>query len=96
MEEKLLTVADVAELLQIKKTTVYKLVYEKRIPVLKISSKMLRFRKQDIDEWIQKCLHNTKQTITHTKQTITHTSHKKIDKQQINKIIEQAKKEILR
>ncbi|MFN3481043.1 MAG: helix-turn-helix transcriptional regulator [Thermodesulfovibrionales bacterium] len=51
--ERLLTVEEVAEMLGIKRHSVYHLVFHKRIPCLKISKGCLRFRKSDIEKWLK-------------------------------------------
>ena len=93
MEQKLLTVDDVAKLLQVKKLSVYKLVYEKRIPVIKISRKMLRFKPEDIEEWLQK-LKAENSTVT-VKTNRGRKPTKKVNNNFVNKVIEQAKREVL-
>jgi excisionase family DNA binding protein len=50
--EALLTVRDVAELLGLSVGSVYHLISQKRIPVVKLSSRCVRFRRSDIDAWI--------------------------------------------
>ena len=51
--ERLLTVQDISSLLGVKKSYVYHLTYQKRIPHIKINGHHLRFRQSDIDEWLQ-------------------------------------------
>ena len=51
--ERLLTIDDVAEMLQVKKSTVYSLVQRRFIPFIKLSRKLLRFRESEIREWIE-------------------------------------------
>jgi excisionase family DNA binding protein len=50
--DALLTVHDVAELLGLSVGSVYHLISQKRIPVVKLSSRCVRFRRSDIDAWI--------------------------------------------
>ena len=50
--ERLLTVQDISSLLGIKKSYVYYLTHQKKIPHLKMHGH-LRFRQSDIDEWLQ-------------------------------------------
>lgn len=51
--EKLLTTRQVAEILQIHLNSLYRLVYQKRIPFTKVSG-MLRFDPKALEVWIQK------------------------------------------
>lgn len=51
--ETLLKVEDVSQLIGVTKFTVYQLVYKKAIPCLKLTGKMLRFRKSDIEAWLE-------------------------------------------
>ncbi len=50
--EKLLDITAIADLLSVKKRSVYGLVRRYEIPHLKLSRRMLRFRMSDITEWI--------------------------------------------
>jgi len=49
--EKLLTVNDICELLQVKKPLVYKWVHYGYVPHIKIGN-VLRFKESKIDQWI--------------------------------------------
>jgi len=51
--DKLITPNELAEFLQISKSSVYLLVETRKIPFYKIGGS-LRFRKSDIDEYLQK------------------------------------------
>lgn len=48
---ELLTVEELVCYLKVKRERVYRLVYERRIPFLKVG-RSLRFRKTDIDSWM--------------------------------------------
>ncbi|MFA6029218.1 MAG: helix-turn-helix domain-containing protein [Elusimicrobiota bacterium] len=50
--DKLLTVSEVAELLQVKPGTIYQWVHEGYIPILKIGS-LVRFDKTSITAWLR-------------------------------------------
>ncbi len=50
--KKLLTVQQVAEVLQIHPNSLYRLVYQKRIPFTKVSG-MVRFDQDQLDRWIE-------------------------------------------
>lgn len=52
--ERLLTIDDIAEKLQVKKSTIYALVHRNRIPHIKLTGKLLRFRETEIQEWIDR------------------------------------------
>ena len=53
MEERLLTIDDVAEFLQVNPMTIYSWVRDGKIPAFKIG-KVLRFKKSEIDAWLKK------------------------------------------
>jgi excisionase family DNA binding protein len=55
MDKQLLTIAELMEYLSISRTTVFKLMKDKRIKYAKVGRRVL-FRKSDIDEFIQKCM----------------------------------------
>jgi excisionase family DNA binding protein len=50
--EKYLTIEEVCDILRVKKHYVYALTSQRRIPFLKMG-RFLRFRKEDIDEWLK-------------------------------------------
>ena len=50
--DKLLTVEEITKMLGIKKSTLYSWVHAKSIPHIKIGRRCLRFRERDIIEWI--------------------------------------------
>lgn len=54
---ELLTIAEVSQLTRIPTSTLYQLVWKKRIPVVRLSRKMLRFRVLDIKAWIEQNSH---------------------------------------
>ena len=52
MEERLLTIDDVAKYLGVNKFTVYRLVAKKKIPAFKVGNQW-RFKKEMIDSWLE-------------------------------------------
>ena len=52
MIENLITVDDVAKMLNIKRLTVYGLVFKKQIPCVKLSGRALRFKESEISDWL--------------------------------------------
>jgi excisionase family DNA binding protein len=53
MQEKLLTIDQVASYLKIDKFTVYRLVTQKKIPAFKVGNQW-RFKKKLLDDWLNK------------------------------------------
>lgn len=51
--EDLLTVEDVAKILKLQPGTIYRLIYKKEIPVIKIGLRTYRFRQEDIMKFIE-------------------------------------------
>lgn len=51
--EKLLTTRQVSEILGIHLNSLYRMIYQKRIPFTKVSG-MLRFEPRTLEAWIQK------------------------------------------
>ena len=49
-----LTSEDVCELLNIKKTYLYRLINEKGSPVIKLGQRSLRFNEKAVDNWLEK------------------------------------------
>ncbi len=54
MQERLLTVADVAERLSIHKQAVWQLAREGSIPCVRLSDRRLRFNPDDVERWIDR------------------------------------------
>lgn len=52
MEDRYLSVDEIAEYLGIKKDTVYKWVAAKRIPAHKVG-RLWKFKKAEVDDWIK-------------------------------------------
>jgi excisionase family DNA binding protein len=52
----LLTAAEVAELTGFAEGTIRHFVSQKRIPVVRISARCVRFRRSDIDSWLEQML----------------------------------------
>lgn len=48
---ELLTADEVAAALKVTKKTIYQLKYERKIPYIQVGG-ILRFRKEDIDKWL--------------------------------------------
>jgi len=95
--DELLTAEQVAEALQIKKSTIYSLVCRRRIPYVKLTGRILRFRLSELQKWIENANYiNT--TLTHTvRKTKTPPKSKgTISTDQIDRLIQWAKKEALK
>jgi excisionase family DNA binding protein len=52
-EDHLLNVAEAARLLNLAPGTIYHMVHSKRLPVVKVSSRCIRFRKSELLRWIE-------------------------------------------
>ena len=52
----LLTPQNVAEILKIKPARVYEAVRDGRLPAVRITGKLIRFRPQDVERFIKECL----------------------------------------
>jgi excisionase family DNA binding protein len=57
--DKLLTINQVAELLQVKKNTIYSWTHTRKIPFVKIGG-VLRFKEKAIGKWIDEQVEETK------------------------------------
>jgi len=51
--EELLTLEEVAKYLKISKYTLYKMLEKRKIPAFKVANQW-RFKKSDIDKWLEK------------------------------------------
>jgi excisionase family DNA binding protein len=54
--KELLNIQEVAELTGLSVGTLYHWISQRRIPVVRISSRCVRFRRSDIDSWLQEKL----------------------------------------
>jgi excisionase family DNA binding protein len=54
MTQKLLTVIEVSEILDLKPARVYELCREKRLPFILIGQRQYRFSKAALSDWIEK------------------------------------------
>lgn len=52
MDEKLLTVQEVAEILRVQPSTIYKWASAEKIPCTRLGRKTLLFRHEDVSAWI--------------------------------------------
>jgi excisionase family DNA binding protein len=50
--EPLLTIREVSQLTGLSVGTLYHMISDRRIPVVRISARCVRFRRSDIEEWI--------------------------------------------
>jgi excisionase family DNA binding protein len=55
--DRLLTINEVSELTGLAVGTLYHFVSQKRIPVVRLSKRCIRFRQVDLSEWIQTLTH---------------------------------------
>ena len=53
MSDRLLNVTEVAEMLAVKRSTIYAWAYERRIPTVKLRGRALRFRLSEIERIIR-------------------------------------------
>lgn len=51
--DEIMTIDEVAKYLKVTKKTIYYLIYQKSLPTVKLGSRLLRFRKSDIDNWLE-------------------------------------------
>jgi len=51
--DEIMTIDELAKYLKVTKKTIYYLIYQKSLPTVKLGSRLLRFRKSDIDKWIE-------------------------------------------
>ena len=54
MDSDLMTVDELSQLLKVKKSWIYPCSHEGRLPVVRISSRCIRFKRSDIERWLRK------------------------------------------
>ena len=97
MTEKLLTVKEVADILNFTEIGIYQAVFRKRLPCVKISKRALRFRPSDIQAFIESKLQpaeaiKAKQPVPRRKSRPRKNGNIRDD--YIDRLVEQAKKEV--
>jgi excisionase family DNA binding protein len=90
--EKLLTTEEVASLLGFTRAGVYSLILKGRIPCIKISRRCVRFRAADIEAWLRSKTAGTAQPAQPEPKRDRGRPRKNLP---VDRIIEQAKKEVL-
>ena len=58
--DRLLTIDEVAELTGLTKGSLYHFVSQRRIPVVRLSKRCIRFRQSDLSEWIETLCQQTR------------------------------------
>jgi len=95
MEDKLLTLKELCTMLHMRPSGIYGLVHYRKIPVVKLSSRCLRFRLSDIQSWIAaKTVQPMQQAQAQPVQPPRRRGRPPKDRK-IDMIIEQAKREVL-
>jgi excisionase family DNA binding protein len=51
--EKLLTLYELADYLKLDKFTIYRMVYRRQLPAIKVANQW-RFKEKDIEKWLEK------------------------------------------
>ncbi len=95
--ERLLDVNELSEMLGVTKATIYSRTFQNKIPHIKLSKRLLRFREEDIRNWIASKAVNTDSTQPRPengKRKRLKTNHNLSDNF-IEKIVRDAKKEVL-
>lgn len=94
MIKEYLNIKELSEYLGIKKSSLYDKVHRKEIPFYKIG-RLVRFKKEEIDEWMSKNKNNPVDTDRTALNIITRTQGKEINVTKlVNKVIEQVKNEV--
>ncbi len=95
--EKFLKVTEVAEILNFTPAGVYQLTFKNKIPVVRISRRCLRFRPEDIGNWLREKT-QTVQSAGETEAAARRTSRSRrgrLKDSSVDSIVRNAKKEIL-
>jgi excisionase family DNA binding protein len=92
--EKLLSIDDLTEMLGVTKATIYSWTSQNKIPHIKLSKRLLKFRENDIIDWISKKSNNSESSVVGKHNNRTRRSINPRD-DGIERIIRNAKEEIL-
>jgi excisionase family DNA binding protein len=95
--KKLLNINDIVTILGLSKSGVYRLVQTRRIPFIKISGKAVRFRQDDIEQWLlSKTCSPCAEHNSRPAGAVTSLKQRRLTNSHINRIIDSAKKSILK
>ena len=93
--EKLMNIDEVAEYLGVTKTTIYSWTAQKKIPHIKLTRKLLKFREKDIMDWLaQKSVSADASEVGQRKRLYSRPSSN-LSNDSIQRIIRNAKAEVL-
>ena len=92
--EKLLSIDDLAEMLGVTKATIYSWTSQNKIPHIKLSKRLLKFRENEIIDWISKKSINAESSAVDKR---NHRSRHSINRRDegIERIIKNAREEVL-
>jgi excisionase family DNA binding protein len=95
--DKLLSMEELAEILGVTKATIYSWTSQNKIPHIKLSKRLLKFREKDIVDWISKRAVNADRSSGNWQQKHSHGSSpsSNLQERRIERIIRNAKEEIL-
>lgn len=95
--EKLLGIEELSEMLGITKATIYSWTSKNKIPYVKLSKKLLKFREEEIIAWIAQRSINpeTKNSTRKIKKSSSSRASLNLHDDFIERIIKNAKKEVL-
>ena len=95
--EKLLSIEDLVEILGVTKATIYSWTSQNKIPHIKLSKRLLKFKEKDILKWLDRKSVST--DFSHLSQVSRKVRHPKVSHNShddnIEKIISDVKKKIL-
>jgi excisionase family DNA binding protein len=95
--EKLMNIDDICEFLGVTKATIYSWTSQNKIPHIKLSKRLLKFREKDIIDWISKRSVNADTASFNQQDKHSHRSRpsSNLREDSIERIIRNAKQEIL-
>ncbi|MDA8171194.1 MAG: helix-turn-helix domain-containing protein [Nitrospiraceae bacterium] len=94
--EKLLNIDEVAEYLGVTKATIYSWTSQKKIPHIKLTKRLLRFREKDIMDWLAQKSVDANASDTGKRNRYYARPSSSLSGDDIEKIIRNAKEEVLK
>lgn len=96
MSDKYLTISDVAEKLGVKKGTIYAWLFQKRLPCIKLTGKMVRFRESDLEAWLKSKTTQPAEAKPLMKRGRPPKVNSGFQDEKINRLVQAAKNEVLK
>lgn len=96
MRDNLLTIKDLSNILQLSHSAIYRLIQNRKIPFIKISGKAIRFRQDDIEQWLSSKSFSPCTDYSMRKAAVTNLRQRGMTNNHIQRIVDSTRNKILK